>query len=393
MILKIVALALAAAVSTEVAVTTHEAMGGAKDAALASLGERIMPMDERNELRKARQNPEQAAAHLKAAVARNPYHSEAWVELSVDAENSGHLAEASYDLAQATSHDAGAAPRWATANFYFRQGDEKQFLTAVNSYRSVTHKEEPGLFRMVAEGAPDVHTLLTAMPNLGCDELGTLLDTVRERELSPDEVVDRLSSSCRDDAASGKALAHYMSDLLRTDKAELATQVRHRVGENDPLVNATFTTPVTGEGFDWRVNVNDSIQVRQERKQGIEFAFEDRIPSGTVLLFQPISLAPENTYRLSTKIESEPHDDDAFRWELVELSTGRHLPSGLDEDSINRTSNWVFQVPKTSKTLAIALFYKRVDGEVPFQGTINVQGVGIARELSSATPTAGKRKS
>ena len=226
MILKLVALALTAAVSTEVAVTTHEALGGAKNAALASLGERISPLDERNELRKAQANPEQANAHLRAAVQRNPYHSEAWIQLSVDAENSGQLAEASYDLAEAGSHDAGAAPRWAAANFYFRQGDEKEFLTAVNSYRSVTHKEEPGLFRMVAEGSPDVHSLLNSMPNLGCDELGTLLDTVRERELSPDELVDRMSSSCHDDAASGKALEHYMSDLLRTDKAELATQVR-----------------------------------------------------------------------------------------------------------------------------------------------------------------------
>jgi hypothetical protein len=390
MIIKSLALALTAAVSTEVAVSAHEALSGANDPAIAAFGERVMPLDEKNELRKAAANPDELAAHLKAAVARNPYHSAAWIQLSVEAESSGNLTEARYDLDQASDHDATAEPRWAKANFYFRQGDQKQFLTWVNSYRSVTHNEEAGLFRMVAADTPDVHTMLVNMPNLGCDELGSLLDTVRERDLSPDELIDRMSSSCHDDASS-KVLEHYMSDLLRTDKTDLAAEVRHRIGENDPLVNAYFSSPVTGEGFDWRINVNSNIQVRQESKQGIQFDFEDRVPSGTVLIFQPISLMPDSRYRLSTNLNSDPHEEDAFRWELVELSTGRHLASGLDEDNINKIPAWDFQIPKTGKTLALALFYKRAEGELPFQGTVSLQGVGLARELPTTTLTAGKR--
>ena len=383
MVLKAMALALSVVVSTEVAITAHESLSGSTEPALASFGERIMPMDEANDLRKATTDADHADTHLKAALEKNPYRTGSWVELSVAKESSGDLEGAKKSLAEATEHDAGAEPRWAEANFYFRQGDKAKFIEAVNQYRSVTHKEEPGLFRMVAESTGEVHALLLSMPNLGCDELGTLLGTIHERDMRPDELVDRMAASCHDDA-SGKALGHYMSDLLREDKAGLAGEVKTRLGDNDTVVNSFFTSPVTGEGFDWRVNVNDNIHVAQEGKQGIRFDFEDRVPSGTVLLFQPIALPQGDRYRLSMKLDSNPQEDEAFRWELVELATGRRLSSGLDEENINKRSAWMFQVPKTNKTLAIALFYRRTEGELPFQGTIQVEGVRLARELPMA---------
>ena len=388
MLLKAIAVVLGAALSADVAVTTHEALSGANNPTVAALGEHAMPLDERNDLKKASASPNEPGVYLKAALGKNPYSSENWIRLSVEDESKGKLADARHDLEEAAVHDAGPAPRWASANFYFRQGDEQKLFLWVNRYRKITHSEEPGLFRMVAESAPDVHTLLSSMPDLACDELGTLLETVRERDLNPNEVVDRMSSHCHDDASS-KALDHLMSDFLRSDKPDLANDIRQRIGQEGPLFNPVFTHQATGEGFDWRVNINDSIQVRQSPKQGIQFDFVDRVPSGTVLIFQPIALAEATRYRLSMNFESDPHTEQDFRWELVELSTGRHLASGLDDDNINRIPSWRFKVPRTSKTVALALFYKRAEGELPFQGSMDIKGVGLARELS-ATPDPGK---
>ncbi len=381
MILKLIALALSGAISVDVALTTHELLAAAKSPVLAALGDRMVPLDEEIDLRKAQTDPDHADAHLKTALAKNPWNTENWIRLSVDAESSGNIAEATYDLEQASRHDAGAAPRWANANFYFRRGDERKFLVWVNRYREVTHEDELGLFRMAIENTSDLHALLSSMPNLGCDELDTLLGTVREQNLDPDEIVQRMTGSCHDEA-SAKALDRFITDLLRSDKVDLAERVRQRRGDRDPLVNASFSRPVTGEGFDWRVNLSGSVQMRQDGKQGIQFEFDDRVPSGTVLIFQPIALPTGSHYRLSMNVESDPPDQEDFRWELVELSTGRHLASGLDEENINRMPAWRFEVPPSNKTLALALFYKRSSGELPFQGTLNVEGVHLARELA-----------
>ena len=380
MLVRLIGCFMIAAVTAEVAVTGHDLLRTSSNPGTVALAERVMPLDETDELRSAAENPEQARAHLLAAVKENPYDGDTWVRLSVDAESSGNNADAERYLKEALAHDSGSAPRWAAANFYFRHGDQSRFLQFSNSYRERTHEGEAGLFRMAAELTPDPHELLAELPRMHCDELGTLIGTLNNRQVDPEPVVDRMTSDCHD-TASHSTLSHIVTDLLASDKPVAANHIWLQMGEHAALANANFSQPVTGEGFDWRINQSHEVAVRQPENQGIRLEFGDDVASGTVLLFQPIALEAGKPYRLNMNFEADPPEQDAFRWELVELSTGRHLASGLDTENINQQAVWKFEAPDSQKTVALALFYARPTGSTPFQGTMQIHGIQLAQEL------------
>ena len=380
MVLRLVSCVMVVAMSAAAVVTAHELSGESAAPAKEAFAERIMPLDAANDLRHARTDSVHSDSYLLRATKKDPWDSDSWIQLSVNAELRGDITSAASYLNEAVAHDAGAAPRWASANFYFRQGDRDQFLRWVNLYRERTHENEQGLLRMVAEVSPNPHDILAELPSMDCDELSSLLATLQARPEDTDEVVDRMANGCHDDA-SHKMLEHMVTDLLARDKPIAADHLWRKLGVGGNLDNSDFQQPISGEGFDWRINQNPSVQVKQIHKDGLQLNFDEGVADGTVLLFQPVSLNPGAGYRLNMNFDAEPAAPTAFRWELVELSTGRHVPSGLDKDNINELPSWRFEMPDSSRTVALALFYARPSGTVPFQGTVKIHAVQLARQL------------
>ena len=372
---------------TNLAVSAHELLKASGSPVAIAVADRLMPLDSYNELRAAASNPSNSEPSLRAALAKNPWDTRSWIGLSVQAEMRGDSTTAENLLHVAAAHDIGREPRWALANFYFRQGDQQKFLEWTNSYRAVTHDREEGLFRMVAASVPDAHALNQALPHLGCDEMGTAVDVMRAAQQPADELIASMASTCKD-ATSRASLSAMVSDLILEDKPQRAAEVWAGMGERGTLANAEFHQPITGQGFDWRINKSPDVTFRQ-RDAGVDFNLQDGVADGTVLLFQPVLLEPGAHYRLAMSTLGDAAVTGAFRWELVELSTGRHLPSSLDEDNINNLPNWRFVAPATSaRSLALALYYRRPEGAVPVTGKLTVQGVQLARQLDAVPVTA-----
>src|SRR5258708_9765985 len=69
------------------------------------------------------------AAGLRERAARiNPLDSHNWIHIATRAEMEGRIAESERDLLRAYDVDRQFEPRWALANFYFRQGDRQRAL-------------------------------------------------------------------------------------------------------------------------------------------------------------------------------------------------------------------------------------------------------------------------
>ena len=373
---------------TNAAVTAHELLKTHGSPMATRVADRLMPLDAYNELRAAANNPANAEPVLRAALAKNPWDTRSYIGLSVQAEMRGDARTAESLLHVAAAHDIGREPRWALANFYFRQGNQQGFLEWTNSYRAVTHEHEDGLFRMVAASVADAHALREALPHLGCDEMGTAVDVMRAAEEPADELIQSMSDTCKD-ASSRAALSALVSDYILEDKPARAAQIWRGMGERSTLANADFHASVTGQGFDWRINQSPDVSVRQ-RADGLEFDMRDGVADGTVLLFQPVMLEPGAGYRLAMSAAGDQTVKGAFRWELVELSTGRHLPTSLDEENVNELPNWRFVAPAAeSRSLALALFYRRPEGALPVTGRFTVEGVQLARQLEVPAMTAG----
>ena len=93
---------------------------------------------------------------LSAAVRMNPRLSSAWIQLGLEAESTGNVAEAEADLLQAARVDHLYLPAWTLANFYFRRGDPERFWPWARRAASLTFDDYRPLLRLagVFESSP-----------------------------------------------------------------------------------------------------------------------------------------------------------------------------------------------------------------------------------------------
>ena len=117
-----------------------------------------------------RLNPELAPANqLRVAVSLNPRLATAWIQLGLDAEGEGNLAEAESDLLRAARVDRQYVPAWTLANFYFRRGDAANFWPWAEKAAERTFDDYRPLLRLadVLEPSPrEVATRLGGSPPL-----------------------------------------------------------------------------------------------------------------------------------------------------------------------------------------------------------------------------------
>lgn len=85
---------------------------------------------------------------LRVAVTLNPRLSSAWIQLGLDAEADGNLAEAEMDLLRAASVDRLYVPAWTLVNFYFRRDDEAKFWPWAKRAAELTSDDYRPLLRL-----------------------------------------------------------------------------------------------------------------------------------------------------------------------------------------------------------------------------------------------------
>jgi hypothetical protein len=346
------------------------------------IARKLMPFDAENDLVGADVDRVNADSYLRHATEENPWNSDAWIMMSINAEAKGDIAEAEAKLKEAAFHDSGRAPRWALANFYFRQGDTEHFFEWANRFRMLEGEPEPGLLRMAIELVPDSVQLVQRLSNLSCPEMGNIVELLQARQLKFEPVSQRMISDCQD-KESRHQLSKVVSTFVSDNRPEDGLALWRAMGYDGLLSNASFKSPITDEGFDWHINQTPQIKCKETAAAGLLCDFTDRVEDGTVLLYQPVVLNARSRYRLSTLLHSEPDDDDSFHWELVELSTGRHLDAALDKDAnlVENARVWKFNAPASSKSVALALYYQRAPGTPSFEGHLAIRGVNLVPQI------------
>ena len=113
-----------------------------------------------------RSSPELAP---QAALRLNPRLSSAWIQMGLDAEADGNLAEAEIELLRAARVDRQYIPAWTLANFYFRRDDAANFWPWARKAAAMTFDDYRPLLRLadVLEPSPlEVATRLGGSPPL-----------------------------------------------------------------------------------------------------------------------------------------------------------------------------------------------------------------------------------
>jgi len=111
-----------------------------------------------------RLNPELASPNqARVAVTLNPRLAIAWIQLGLDAEAEGNLAEGETNLLQAARVDRQYVPAWTLANFYFRRGDAANFWPWAQKAAARTFDDYRPLLRLADVLEPSPREVVTRL--------------------------------------------------------------------------------------------------------------------------------------------------------------------------------------------------------------------------------------
>jgi len=394
MFLAAIACSIAFAAFYAAKLTVSEIVSASVNSNTLVVASRLSPLDASNYVSLSSITPSMESYFLQKAIAVNPWDAGPLVQLGLIYEADGNAKQAEKYLLEAARRDTRPATSWALVNFYYRQNIPASFFEWAARYRKFERTDTTGLFRLAWELHPDADVILSQFNPLNCTELTDFAQFLNGHPTdSETTAIDRQLAQCRGERALNAIMAHT-SRLLAADQPGPALEAWNSLTTNQisrytPLLpakgasitNADFSIPFAENGFDWRVNRVPNVTARQIPQQhALEFAFSGEEPEGVMLLFQPIALEGGHTYRMSYQITGDNEESaSGFRWRIVELNTGRSLPTGLDDlpsTSGNRLS-WKFQAPESEKTLALALAYIRPPGRTRLSGTIRLSNVQL----------------
>lgn len=312
---------------------------------------------------------------LERASLLNPLDSRVWIRRGLSAELRGDRSTAERLLLRAANVDRLFEPRWTLMNFYFRQGDARNFWAWVPRAFAVTYGDRTPIFDLCWHVSPDAAAIQRAIPEdtetltqfasflttkLHAYEASNVAVRVLAQPGAPEssrfiDLVDRMISEDATDAA-----VRLWNELCRRHVLPYQSLAPDR-GES--VTNGTFQTFPSGHGFDWHAQNSSAIRaLKTQSPDALRISLSGDEPENCTLLSQIIPVRPDGDYDLK------------FQYRTANIGSGIRLTASgaatpdLGADEWN-TGELHFHV--TSATLAnIALEYHRPAGSVRAQGSI-----------------------
>lgn len=325
----------------------------------------------------ARRPAREAAPSLeqqRSALARNPYLTEARLDLAFAEEMAGRFDRAETLYLEAYRHDRMYLTRWTLANFYFRRGREDEFWTWAARAAQTGSGDLAPLYdlcrRVDPEGTRTASRAVPARPE--AERAWIQAAGQSDRPAVAAQVVARLAA--RGDPRDRGLLLGYVDQLLARGLTEDAVAAwnglpfagsKIRPGQGESLVNGELA-PTLGAGFDWRVVWNPEALVTGHR---IEFT--GRV-NDWELLWQPVVLEAGRRYTLRTEYTLESaRDARGLHWKL----------GGAASPSLSRggAGEWTFVAPRAAPS-RLSLVYAREPGTPRLEGSVRIDRVSLKLE-------------
>lgn len=350
-------------------------------------------------------------SELRAAVEANPRMSGAWIELGLQAEAAGGMAQAEADLVRAAEADRSYATLWTLANFYFRRNDPGNFWPVARCalrIGDVTAHDPTPLFRLCWKLSRNPATVLDhGIPDVGAVQARYLAFLVRENLAQVAEPVTQ-----RVVALGGErdleAVLDYCDRLIAAGDAEhaihawnaLCWRTLHSYRPLAPLTaasltNSDFATAPVQHGFDWRMPAVPGVEVeRGGLPPRLWIALDGRQPETCELLAQVLAIAPPRRYRLRFRYHSDGiATGSGVRWRIADMA-GREIPSDASDLASEQeaTGTLRFAVPHTvpdtvpntaphvASLVRLALTYRRPPGMAKAEGRVALAAVWLEVE-------------
>jgi tetratricopeptide (TPR) repeat protein len=341
-------------------------------------------------------DPKASTVALQKAVALNPMHAAAWIELGLRAEANAEDQTAEECLLKAAEADRTFLPRWTLGNYYFRRHDEARFWLWMKHAAEMAYGDADPLFRLcgrVEEDGKLIDRLELQNGDLRAAYVSYLLGLNRIDLIGP--AVSRLLSDNREadvpllltvcekflDAGQGEKAAEIWNGLAKSGRVWAAADE-----DGQKVVNSGFAAPPTSRGLDWRLPAVEGISVAREADSGgLRITFSGREPEELDALVQLIPLRNNQSYELKFAYRTEGIASGAgLHWRVVDPSHGAVLAESVSLASETTTEGRLpFDTPPLGSLMRLALSYRRAAGTTRLEGFLILQEVTLRPAVHS----------
>jgi hypothetical protein len=329
---------------------------------------------------------QRSESEFREAVRLNPWDADSRMRLGMLLEAKEHLQEAERQLIETAKVDATYLPRWALANFEFRQGKMAEFWTWARAAVPMSYGDRSALFDLAAAAGETkvadrlglagdeicVNYLAWAIGKSPAGELRRAALRVTQGRLPERAILqtacDRLMDLGRVDAALEVWNAGAKSGMILAGAAATGR-----------VTNGTFAVSPSGSGFDWAVDKpNGGAVVRETERGGLRIRFTGDQAEQGLVLWQRIAVSPGASYRVRMK----------YRTIGVKRNSGLNWVVGSAKEQLavmdrylwaedESTGDVQFQVPKDVEWVRLALRYERPQGEMRMEGDVVLESVEL----------------
>ena len=337
-------------------------------------------------------DPNGNPAALREALRLNPRFSAGWIEMGLRAEIDGDFHAAETFLLEAAKVDRTYDPRWTLANFYLRRGNWDLFWPWVRAAVETAYQDRSPLYRLCWQATDDPKRILALaipdQPRILAEYLSFLMGTGRLDAAAA--VALRLGAF--NDAQISPVLLTYCDRLLEAGRGHEAAGVWNQLSRaglipHPPLtpergislINGTFTQPISGKGFDWRLATVSDVSVnRAVSPAALKFVFSGRQPEQCRLVEQILCVEPSKSYRLRFRYRTEGIGPaTGLRW-IVSADAQKVLSAGPDLSSEDwKEDNLKFSVPAGLDLARLSLDYARSVGTTRIEGSVYLSGLAL----------------
>jgi hypothetical protein len=320
----------------------------------------------------------------------NPLDSDNWIRLGMQAEIGGLSGEAERELLRAFHVDRQFEPRWALANFYFRQRQPRRSLEWARKTLEFGGGDLTAVFRLCWTVSGDASEIRDeAIPNRAdvlaqylafldgsgrVDEAGDVA-----RVLVPRAEADQapmLVAHCTKSLEAGKVEAAIIVWNGLIGRGLIAGQ-RIEPGAGRPSADAEFQREMTGRGFAWGVQrVDGVVAERLGDRRGVRVVFSRNEPEHCSILGQWIALEPNRAYQFHVAYAAVGMDGAGLKWVVRTPGSEAALMSAGRESGAH-TIAARFKSLAGGRLARLELRYDREPGTVRPEGSVEFSNLRL----------------
>jgi O-antigen ligase len=326
--------------------------------------------------------------HLRAAVALNPYLTEASILLSSQLELRGDAAQSEAVLLELARRDRQYAPAWSLANFYFRAGRPEEFWIWVRKAAIISPGGMQPLFDLCLAMTPDVSVVSSRLAlsrrSLDREFLSFLIN--RRRFSDAHAAALRLVGDATSD--DREPLLDYVDRSIDAGRIGDAADVWNglclrKLVDYSPVsggvvVNGDFTHPALKRGFDWQPGDSSCAVAAQTSTNGaaLELFLPGNRPENCEIYRQYLVPFVRKGFSLRFEYRTvDLPDPPGVRWSLA----------GEPDYEFRTAAEWTegeWRLPAVRASGKLSLQYRRSNGSTRQEGILFLRRVRLEPEVT-----------